>query len=221
MSTGTIRVFTGPTLSANDARAIIDADIRPPVTVNDLSLAADEGVRVIVIIDGAFIQRYSATPTQILDCLRRGILVYGAASAGALRAVEAAPFGMRGVGDIYRLFDSGYRQEDELMMAYDPETLTPLSVAMINVRFAVANAILAGVVDRNDAETILEAAKQQYFASRTYRSICRQAADRVGESTATAFLSFVENHRDALDLKRRDAICCLEVVRDHLGAGTT
>lgn len=219
MSRPRTRIFTGPTLSADATRTIIEADVRPPVTVDDLAAAVDDGVRVIGIIDGAFVQRYSATPTQILDCLRQGIVIYGAASAGALRAVEAAPFGMRGVGDIYRLFASGYRHEDELMMAYHPETLAPLSVAMINVRFAVANAVRSGVLTPDEGQVLQEVAKSQYFPSRTYRSICRQAAEDVGDTTAEAFSAFVERHGASLDLKRRDAIACLRRMRDDVAAG--
>ena len=47
----------------------------------------------------------------------------GAASMGALRAVEMSRFGMIGVGTIFRWFrDARLVAEDELAVAYDPDT---------------------------------------------------------------------------------------------------
>ena len=47
-------VFTGPTLSAADARAYLDAEYRGPVAQGDLYRAAREQPWGVAIIDGYF-----------------------------------------------------------------------------------------------------------------------------------------------------------------------
>ncbi len=128
------RVFLGPTMPHEDAGEFLEADYRPPIVQGDIEKAWADGVEVIGIIDAAFVQTYTATPSELLQSLRRGIVLFGAASAGALRAVELDRFGMRGVGSVYRQFKAGFEAEDELAVAFDPESLRPMSEAMVNVR---------------------------------------------------------------------------------------
>jgi len=208
-----IRVFTGPTLSHQDAGAVLPhAELRPPITVADLPEALADGVDVVAIIDGAFVQSYSANPTQLIECLRSGMAIYGAASAGVLRAVETERFGMRGIGQIFALFKAGYQAEDELLMSYDPDTLEALTVPMINVRYALDNAVAATVITPDDRVALGRVAKSQYFAQRTYRSIATDARRSMPRETVDRFQTFVAEKGDDLDLKRLDALVCLREI---------
>jgi TfuA protein len=214
--TPSTRVFLGPTLSHDEARSVLDVEYSPPVTDRDLDQAVAAGIEVIGIIDAAFIQTYSATPTQILRHLRGGIVIFGAASAGALRAVEADSFGMRGIGGIYRLFRSGFDAEDELAVAFDPETLRPLSEAMVNVRYALGRALRSGVLSQSAHDVLIQIAKDIYFPERTYRSVLEQAAGTIPGGELEALAAFLDANRIALDWKRADAIECLETMKRYL-----
>ena len=66
--------------------------------------ASRERVQRIAIIDGYFERMAAVWHKEILVALEKGIAVWGAASMGALRAAELAPFGMVGVGAIYQAF---------------------------------------------------------------------------------------------------------------------
>ena len=94
----------------------------PPVAVGDvLALARRRGVARIAIIDGYFERMAAVWHKEILLALERGIAVWGAASMGALRAAELAPFGMIGVGAIYRAFARGALvADDEVAVAHLP-----------------------------------------------------------------------------------------------------
>ncbi len=210
------RIYLGPTLSVEDASQILEAEYFPPITHDDLPLALDEGVDVVGIVDAAFIQTYTATPTQILDCLRRGVVIFGAASAGALRAVETDRFGMQGVGGIYRLFKSGFEPEDELAVSYDPEGRRALSLAMINARYALGEALKAGTITQSSHDTLLTTAKSIYFPHRTWSMIFRNA-DGVEENEITQLRGYLDDQGNALDWKRQDAIECLQTIRSYLG----
>ena len=77
--------------------------------------------RRIAIIDGYFERMAAVWHKEILLALERGIAVWGAASMGALRAAELAPFGMIGVGAIYRAFARGALDaDDEVAVAHLP-----------------------------------------------------------------------------------------------------
>ena len=77
--------------------------------------------------------------------------VFGAASLGALRAAECAPFGMEGVGAIFERCRSGALEDDhELALAYAPRELdyAPLTEPLVNVRATLDAAVAAGVAVR-------------------------------------------------------------------------
>ena len=210
------RIFLGPTLPQEEARQIVDVEYFPPIRHDDLPLAAAEGVEVVGIIDAAFIHSYTATPTQILECLRRGMVLFGAASAGALRAVETDRFGMRGVGGIYRLYKGGFEAEDELAVSYSPETLQPLSLAMINVRFALAEAREAAVITESSHDGLVRASKAIYFAHRSWPAIFRRVTECVDPAELGRLSAFLDTKGSALDWKRADAIECLHEIRRYV-----
>jgi hypothetical protein len=138
-------VFVGPTLAAAEvARRLPEATIAPPVSVGDvLRLARRRGVRRIAIIDGYFERMAAVWHKEILVALERGIAVWGAASMGALRAAELAPFGMVGVGTIYRAFARGTLEaDDEVAVAHLPAEYgyRATSDALVNLRDGLARA---------------------------------------------------------------------------------
>ena len=68
----------------------------------DVYRATLDQVQTIAIIDGYFDRVPAVWHKEILWALNMGIRVIGAASMGAIRAAELAPFGMEGVGRILR-----------------------------------------------------------------------------------------------------------------------
>ena len=94
-------IFLGPTLSREKASKILDADYRDPAKKGDflrLSDTSDEK-RYIGFIDGVFLHDYPPSPIEVYHlATRKNIELIGAASLGALRAVELEKFGMKGIG---------------------------------------------------------------------------------------------------------------------------
>ena len=81
-------VFLGPSLPADRARQILEADYRPPARRGDIYQAAEAGAKVICLIDGVFFQDCSVAHKEVLYALGRGCRVLGASSMGARRAAE-------------------------------------------------------------------------------------------------------------------------------------
>ena len=95
------------------------------------------GYRRIVIVDAYFGHVPSVWHKEILFALVNGIQVWGAGSTGALRAVELEPFGMPGVGTVFRLFRRGIlSDDDEVCVTHLPKqyAYTSITYPMINLR---------------------------------------------------------------------------------------
>ena len=208
-------VFAGPSLDADAARAILAVRYLPPIERGDIDrlLCEHPLPKAIGIVDGRFLQRLCISPKEVLRALDRGIAVYGASSMGALRAVELAPYGMVGVGQIYEMFRSGALQaDDEVAMVFDPETYRPLSEPMVNIRVAVATAVAEGVISSATGEAIVASAKGLYFPQRNYAAALQVLGGRVNPGERERILAFL--HTRAPDAKRADA---LEMLR-RMGA---
>jgi hypothetical protein len=171
-------VYLGPSLPRSRARAILDADYRPPVKRGDLP-ARHAGT--IVILDGEFGQSLSVSPKEILRLLDDGTTVIGAASMGALRALELNVYGMRGCGWVFDAYRSGQIDaDDEVAIRYSPEDLGCLTVPLVNVRAWLAELTLRGSVDPTSANELLDCAARQFYADRSETSLLAAWRQLVG-----------------------------------------
>ena len=175
----TTHVFIGPTLPAAEVRARLpDAIVAGPVAAGDvLRLARRRGVARIAIVDGYFERMAAVWHKELLVALARGIEVWGAASMGALRAAELAPFGMIGVGAVYRAFRRGalesspargaLQADDEVAVAHLPAEYgyRTASDALVNLRDGIAAA--PGLSARTRA-ALVELARVRFYRERSW-----------------------------------------------------
>jgi hypothetical protein len=209
-------VFLGPSLDRRAALAILGADYRPPAARGDITRAVSEGARVIGLIDGVFFQESSVGHREILGALKGGVSVVGASSMGALRAAELHTLGMEGVGEVYRMYRDGVLvSDDEVALAFDPESGIALSEPLVNIRATLARAEEEGVIDRGTRDILFSAASSLYYPDRTYPRLVREAGRIADPVPLARFARWVE--KGAVDLKRRDAIQALERIREILG----
>jgi hypothetical protein len=169
-------VFVGPTLAANEAQRLLpSATILPPVAVGDLLRLAKRGVKRIAIIDGYFERMAAVWHKEILLALERGIEVWGAASMGALRAAELAPFGMLGVGTIYRAYVRGELvADDEVAVAHLPaeQGYRSISDALVNLRHGIARAPMLAERTRT---RLIELARARFYRERSWSQLIADA----------------------------------------------
>jgi hypothetical protein len=208
-------IFAGPTISADEVEAELDASVLPPVAQGDVYRVARQRPRAMGIIDGYFNRVPSVWHKEILWAISHGIFVFGAASMGALRAVELAPFGMIGVGTIFRAFmDRELEDDDEVAVAHrsSGDGFRPLSEAMVNIRATVESARSEGVIDHALGEHLLAIAKQLDYPERRYPHIARLAA--AGGASAAELGRFESwLPRGAVNQKRIDARDMLRAMR--------
>ena len=212
-----IRVFTGPSLSSQDARVELDAVYLPPVSEGDVYRVVAEKPAAIGIIDGYFECVPSVWHKEILYALSRGIHVFGAASMGALRAAELATFGMIGVGAIFEAYRDGrLEDDDEVAVVHGPAEIgyLTLSEAMVNIRRTLSDALTAGVISAGTQEGLETIAKDLSYRDRAYANVLARGRERgLPEEELDAFQTWLPAGR--VDQKREDALLMLRVIRQH------
>jgi len=197
-------LFTGPSLNPSEASRLTDALVLPPIKRGDLASVMNFNPEVIGIIDGEFYQSLAVSPKEILPLLEKGVRVYGAASMGALRAVELERFGMIGIGRVFRLFRRGLIDcDDEVALTYCPWTYQPLSEPLVNTRFAMRSAIRNGILTRTEALAIIANLKATHFPERTRPLMLRIACNVLGPERAASLGDFLA--LQPIDAKRTDA----------------
>jgi|SRR5581483_380616 len=213
-------IFLGPSLSHEKAKKIFaEADYRPPAKKGDfLRLAADPDVRMVGFVDGVFLQDYPPTPIEVYQLARKeGMLLVGAASLGALRAVELEKFGMVGIGKIFQMYKSGkVDADDEVAVTFAPEGDYRLqSEAMIDIRYNLFLAHKKGVMSRQAKKALARIAKETYFPHRNYSNIIEEARSRhpAIASEIDSFQGYIAANRKSL--KEIDAMRLVKYLKER------
>jgi hypothetical protein len=194
-------VFLGPSVPKAHVPSL-GFDVRPPAQQGDVLRALAAGAKRIGIIDGYFDQVPSVWHKEIVYALERGVLVYGAASMGALRAAELHSFGMIGIGRVFELYRDGILEDDDevaLLHASAEDGHRPISEAMVNLRDLVDAAVAANVIARAEADVAVAELKALPYPQRSIPRLVE---------LAPALGSFVKQPR--IPLKERDALALFE-----------
>jgi hypothetical protein len=211
-----IIIFLGPSLPLHEAQAILDARYFPPARQGDIvSMAVQFKPKVIGLIDGYFMQTLSVWHKEILYALDQGVIILGASSMGALRAAETAPYGMIGVGEIFKLYESGeVEDDDEVVLIHGPqeEGYPPFSIPLINLRITLK--MLAGQkkLSQEVCTAFFEIARALYYPERTFERISENALKKglSKELVSHAMQCIEENY---IDQKKEDAKLLLERIK--------
>jgi hypothetical protein len=214
MHAGEVVVFLGPSLERETARAILDADYRPPAARGDIFRAVREGARIIVLIDGVFFQECAVAHRELLFALSNGVRVIGASSMGALRASELDTLGMEGVGLVYERYKRGELvSDDEVALLFDPDTFQPRSEPLVNIRYNLDHAAANGIIDHVMKDDLIAIARSMYYPERDFESLIARAEAELN-ADFTRLRAFLQSERR--DVKREDAIEALKMIGEEV-----
>lgn len=168
-------VFLGPTLRVAEARKIADALYLPPAAQGSIIQAVRRHApRSLLIIDGLFQSEPAVRHKEILWALSQGVAVLGAASMGALRAAELHPFGMIGIGLIYRW----YRRwtgapDDAVAVVHTPAEVgaEALTLALIDLLRTIKRAERHGILGSEEARRLEVVARRLNFRERLWSNV--------------------------------------------------
>jgi hypothetical protein len=209
------------------AAGILDAAFLPPVKLGDVYRAVvQRRPRAIGIVDGYFQWAPAVWHKELLWAVDHGVHVFGAASMGALRAVELAPFGVRGVGRIVDAYlrgrldgsdDDPFEDDDEVAVVHGPAEsgYRGSSEAMVNIRCTLVRAVAEGVVTEATRCVLTAEAKALFFPDRRWESLlARGRASGLSERELAALSGWLPVGR--VDQKRLDAVAMLHEMRDFI-----
>ncbi|WP_095608393.1 TfuA-related McrA-glycine thioamidation protein [uncultured Methanosphaera sp.] len=204
-------IYTGLSIPFNEAEKILpDATYLPPVKRGDILeiLEKYDDIDIIGIIDGVFHQTPAVAHKEILKALKHDITVVGGASMGALRACELYPYGMIGVGNIFKDYKNEIiDSDDDVAVALDPDTLKPLSDSWINIKYNLEYATNDSIITHKQKDELLKIAKETYYPKRSFKYV-------IGKSNITnkdELLEYIKNKN--FDIKYEDAKKTIEKIR--------
>lgn len=216
----TVHVFAGPTIDEQGVRRILpDAVCHPPARHGDLLRLGLAAADQVLIIDGLWHQVAPLRHKEILHALAAGVTVVGAASMGALRAVELAPYGMVGVGSVFDGFASGVLEaDDEVAVLHTPEG-RKVTEALVNLRCAIDRAASSGKLCSSDAAALVDLARSLPYTRRSWAALGQAAQHADLESAFSAVNTW--RQANSHDLKREDAQTALTLLSQGLPSPAT
>ena len=213
-------IFLGPSLSHEKARKIFQADFRGPAKKGDLLRVSGDidDSTIVCLVDALFLQDYPPSPIEVYQLmLNKNIKLYGAASLGALRAVELEKFGMIGMGKIFELYKKGkLTADDEVAVTFVEGEHQLQSEAMIDIRFNLFLAHRMGIINEITKKTIAKVAKNIYFPYRNYTDILDQTEKQYPaiSKDLKSFRTYIIKNRQSL--KERDTIKLINYIKNLL-----
>ena len=178
---------------------------RPPAGQGDIARAVLDGAAAIGLVDGRYEDQAAPWHKEILWAIQNGVTVLGGASLGALRAMECAPFGMIGVGEVFRRYASGELVDDsDVAQLHGPAELgsMPLTEAFVNVEATILRAQSRGRLAAQDGERLIALAREIFFKELTLETVAARA-----EADAAASRDLLHALRENyVDQKRQDAL---------------
>lgn len=168
MTSGTrIKIYAGLSVSRAEVHSVLpEAEVAGPVKRGDTLLDIRRGTNVIAIVDGRFQDVLAVSPTELMDCLRCGVRVYGSSSMGALRAVELEPFGMIGVGEVYEYIRATPYFRDDLLGQRFSDRTEEQSEPYVNFMFSLKRLHEAGEIDAPTQAVLDGAYRDLHFGDR-------------------------------------------------------
>ena len=167
-------IFVGPTLV--DSKVSLTQlkkkgyIVLPPIKRGDLpSIVTNNSNGRIVIVDGVFQDFPSVGHKEILYALQNDWDVWGLASMGAIRAAEMDTLGMKGFGEVYKLFKEKKLDDDEVALLFAPEELNykPMTEPLIHFRIAIENFIQQRIISDENGKELVKTLKEMWFGYRT------------------------------------------------------
>lgn len=208
-----ILIFTGLSLSFEEAKNMLDVEYLPPVKRGDIYnlLEKRDDIEIIGIIDGVFHQSPAVAHKEILEALKRGITVVGGSSMGALRACELYPFGMIGIGNIFEDYKNGViESDDDVAVSLNPETYEQMSESWINMKYNFEFAVEDNIITQEDCDELLQISKDTYYPKRSFSYVIKKSS--LNYDKKIELNEYINSKQ--FDIKKQDAKKVIEYIKN-------
>lgn len=204
-------VFCGPTLPPGDRPDEAGLVFLPPALQGSFLHAVKRyDPQAILLIDGGFQSGPAVRHKEILWTIGRGIPVLGAASMGALRAAELAPY-MQGFGLIYRWYRRfPLTPDDAVAVLHGPAEVNfaPVTDALVDLRRTIRRALRTGRIAAETCRVLDDVARGLNFRDRRLDRVVSEAFPGEAGNAVRAALT-----QSLTQQKRMDALVALAALR--------
>src|SRR2546423_11456380 len=183
-------LFSGPTLHralAMGSPRLLDVVVLPPVQRGDVDRIVQSAGRdtgVMIICDGFFhLKTLAVGHAEIRNALRRGWIVWGLSSMGAIRACEMRHMGMRGYGECFEAYcaDPEFRDDEVALLHESDPPYREASEPLIHMRRAVAHLCDAQLLSAEAGQRVIASLYDMWFGDRTLALLVARVAAEVPE----------------------------------------
>ncbi|MDR0912642.1 MAG: TfuA-related McrA-glycine thioamidation protein [Methanobrevibacter sp.] len=205
-----IIIYTGPSITANEASDILEAEYRAPIKRGDILKAIEDKADIIGIIDGVFHQNPAVGHKEIMAAMDKRIKVIGASSMGALRASELDSLGMIGLGYVYEKYRDGeITSDDDVALTFTSDDYTHLSEALVTIEYTLNNALKEGILKKEEKNELYTTAKSLFYPKRNYPLILEKS--KIPKEVKKELKNFIKT---SVDIKKQDAIKLLNYIKE-------
>jgi hypothetical protein len=205
--------FLGP--SSPKTKYPSDVSILPPAARGDLLPFIGHRDTMLVLIDGVFLHRPALTHYELLTLLNSGTPILGAASLGAIRAVELRNEGMIGLGTVFQAYLNDQIVDDgEVAQAVCPYSHEGLTIPMVNIR----RCLFLGSKQDIQSDMLSRAyatADSIHFLDRSEARLKIAWQDQIGVDCAKILIDLLAT--DGCDVKKEDADLALTAACESFG----
>lgn len=202
-------IFVGPSISPS-MRTKFSSErnvfLYPPAEAGDIwkILGKVKNISHILIIDGYFFTKLSILHREILSALNQNIKVVGAASLGALRAIELLDYGMIGHGEVFKYFkEFPLTGDDEVGILHSEDTdYKDLTIPLINLRLLLYKNFVKNEYFVNYLSLLIKKLEIVGFWKRTWKYIEYLTKKEFPTGYLDCFKILRENY---IDFKSEDA----------------
>jgi hypothetical protein len=210
-------VFAGPSTAGH---ALDGFQLRPPASRGALIEAVRSGFTRLAFIDGAIELTEQVPLRELRQVLAMPeVQLFGAASMGAVRAVQLAHCGMRGMGRVFRLFSRGVLTDcDEVFLLHAPAGLKyrALTLPLVNIRYTLRSMRRYGELSAAEERAIAEYMRDIPWYDRDKRSVVAAVFAVCGSARrARVMKAFETLYRD---VKREDALSLVSTLKRTVGS---
>jgi len=178
-------LFIGPSSYAIQLDLPSNMKVMPPAKRGDIeNLMAEYPPGTVVLVDGTYHSYPAVSHAEIRTAIEAGWTFWGLSSMGAIRAVELAPVGMKGYGEVYRMFSGNDDLPDDYVALIhgNEAPYIPISEPLVHIDFFLKDLAKEKIITHEVYVELFQYLSNMWFGYRTLKAVKKNLMVHVAET---------------------------------------